>query len=72
MRIQSENLKKNVKEKMLEAAKLLFAEKCYSDVSILSITKKANVSNGSFYRYFSSKKDILKAVSYTHLTLPTN
>ncbi|MCD6267079.1 MAG: TetR/AcrR family transcriptional regulator, partial [Thermotogaceae bacterium] len=62
MRIQSENLKKNVKERMLEAAEQLFAERCFSDVSILSITKKANVSNGSFYRYFSSKKDILKEI----------
>ena len=62
MRIQSENLKKNVKERMLEAAEQLFAERCFSDVSILSITRKANVSNGSFYRYFSSKEDILKEI----------
>ena len=45
MRIQSENLKKNVKERMLKAAEQLFAERCFSDVSILSRTKKANVSN---------------------------
>lgn len=62
MRTQSANLKKNVKEKILKAAKQLFAEKCFSDVSILSITKKACVSNGSFYRYFSSKKDILREI----------
>ncbi|MBN1409307.1 MAG: TetR/AcrR family transcriptional regulator [Spirochaetales bacterium] len=50
------------KEKLMENAALLFAEKGYDAVSIRDITGKTNVSPASFYNHFSSKNHLLEQV----------
>ena len=44
--------------KLLEAAEHVFAELGYHDASIVKITEGAGVGQGTFYLYFSSKKEI--------------
>lgn len=47
---------------MLEHAQQLFLEKGAASTSIQDILTKANISKGTFYNYFSSKNDCLKAI----------
>ncbi len=47
------------KEKIFKMSIQLFNEKGYKNVHISEITKKCNVSKGTFYTHFSSKADIL-------------
>ena len=44
--------------KLLEAAEQVFAELGYHDASIVKLTEAAGVGQGTFYLYFSSKKEI--------------
>jgi AcrR family transcriptional regulator len=44
--------------KLLEAAEHVFAELGYHDASIVKVTEAAGVGQGTFYLYFSSKKEI--------------
>lgn len=44
--------------KLLEAARDLFSQKWYETVSVVEICRKANLSNGVFYRYFKNKEEI--------------
>ena len=44
--------------KLFEAAEHVFAELGYHDASIVKITEAAGVGQGTFYLYFSSKKEI--------------
>jgi AcrR family transcriptional regulator len=44
--------------RLLEAAEQVFAELGYHDASIVKITEAAGVAMGTFYLYFSSKKDV--------------
>jgi AcrR family transcriptional regulator len=44
--------------KLLEAAEQVFAELGYHDASIVKVTEAAGVGQGTFYLYFSSKKEI--------------
>jgi AcrR family transcriptional regulator len=44
--------------KVLEAAEHVFAELGYHDASIVKITEAAGVGQGTFYLYFSSKKEV--------------
>lgn len=46
------------KQKLLDAAEQIFGEKGYYETSIVDITQKAEVAQGTFYKYFSSKKEI--------------
>jgi AcrR family transcriptional regulator len=43
---------------LIEAAERVFAELGYHDASIVKITEAAGVAQGTFYLYFSSKKEI--------------
>jgi AcrR family transcriptional regulator len=43
---------------ILEAARRLFVEKNYADVTITDIAAAAEVSKGALYHHFSSKEDI--------------
>ncbi len=47
------------KNKIFEMSVQLFNEKGYRNVHVEEITKKCNVSKGTFYTHFSSKTDIL-------------
>ena len=46
------------RQKLLGAAEQVFAELGYHDASIVKITEAAGVGQGTFYLYFSSKKQI--------------
>jgi AcrR family transcriptional regulator len=43
---------------ILDAARMLFVEKNYADVTITDIAAAAEVSKGALYHHFSSKEDI--------------
>jgi AcrR family transcriptional regulator len=46
------------RQKLLDAAESVFAELGYHDASIVKLTEAAGVGQGTFYLYFSSKKEI--------------
>lgn len=46
------------RRRLLEAAEEVFAELGYHDASIVKLTEAAGVGQGTFYLYFSSKKEI--------------
>jgi len=48
------------KHKIIEAARVLFAEKGYYNTNALEIAARAGVATGSFYGYFNNKKEVLK------------
>ncbi len=47
------------KQKIFEAAMSMFQNKGYDNVSIDDIVNSCNVSKGSFYHHFKSKKDVI-------------
>lgn len=48
------------RQKLLETAEEVFGTKGYYEASIVDITQKANVAQGTFYNYFSSKYEIFE------------
>jgi AcrR family transcriptional regulator len=50
------------RQKLLEAAERIFAELGYHDASIVKITEAAGVGQGTFYLYFTSKREIFDEV----------
>jgi len=59
---QFEEIRKESREKILQAALKLFAEESYHATSISKIAKSAGVSKGLMYNYFHSKEDLLNAI----------
>lgn len=55
---------KNTKNRILDAALELFAEKSYHEVSLDEIARKAGVSKGGLFHYFPSKYDLAKEVLF--------
>ncbi|MFN3412305.1 MAG: TetR/AcrR family transcriptional regulator [Exilispira sp.] len=49
-------------EKIVNSSIHLFAKRWYSSVSIAEICRKAKVSNGLFYHYFSDKENLIKYI----------
>ena len=49
----------NIKEKILEAASQLLAEKSFNEISLAQIAARAGVTKGSVYYYYKTKDDIL-------------
>jgi AcrR family transcriptional regulator len=49
----------DTKQKIFEAAEILFTKHGIENVSVESITKKAGVAKGSFYLHFDSKKALI-------------
>lgn len=49
---------RRTRQRLLEAAEEVFAALGYHDASIVKITEAAGVSQGTFYLYFTSKKDV--------------
>lgn len=54
----SESEKKEIKNKLLDAAKTLFLQFGINKTNIVDITDKAGVGKGTFYTFFKSKGDI--------------
>ena len=50
------------RQKLLECAMDLFAEKGYSGTPVREIIAKSGFGTGTFYNYFIDKEDILKAL----------
>jgi AcrR family transcriptional regulator len=50
------------RQKLLESAERIFAEVGYHAASIVKITEAAGVGQGTFYLYFSSKKQVFDEV----------
>lgn len=50
------------REQLVETAYTIFLEKGYSAAGVQDITDRLGVATGTFYRYFSSKREILDAV----------
>ena len=46
------------RRRLIDAAERCFAELGYHDASVVKITEAAGVAQGTFYLYFSSKKDV--------------
>lgn len=53
---------KKTLELILNAAKEEFLDKGFKSASLRNIVKKAGVTTGAFYGYFTSKKDLFKAL----------
>ena len=50
------------RQKLIDAIRELIFQKGYSQVDILDITERANVSRGAFYIHFKGKEDCVRAV----------
>jgi TetR/AcrR family transcriptional repressor of nem operon len=50
------------RERLIEAARLLFWERGYEAASMADILERARANSGSFYHFFKSKEDLLLAV----------
>lgn len=53
------------KRQVIEMAHILFIEKGYVTTSIQDILDKSKISKGTFYNYFSSKKELLMTIFET-------
>ena len=64
------------KDKVFQTAARLFYQQGYRAVGVDTIAAESGVGKMTLYRHYPSKDDLivayLKAVSYTHLTLPTS
>lgn len=56
------NGKETKKQKILEAAYLLFSEKGYKMTKIADIAAKAGIGKGTVYEYFESKESLLLSI----------
>ena len=52
----------NTKDRILEAAIELFAEKGFSEVSVREITRAVGIKESSMYNHFESKQQILDEI----------
>ncbi len=54
--------KKTRKDRIMEAALRIFAEKSFQEATISEISKEAGVSDATVYEYFGTKEDLLFAI----------
>lgn len=54
---------RRTRDALLEAARSVFESAGFLDARVERITQQANVSYGTFYRYFDSKEDIFRELS---------
>lgn len=59
----------NREEEILEAAVKIFSDKGYSAATTSEIAKEAGVAEGTIFRYFKTKKDILTKVMVKMVTV---
>ena len=59
---QNKEIREQSRQQIVDAAFVLFANEGYSKTSIAAVAKKAEVSKGLIYHYFSSKQEILEAI----------
>lgn len=62
------NLNIEKQERIIHAALIEFSERNFNEASITNIVKKADISRGSFYQYFSNKEKIYKyLINYLYI-----
>lgn len=62
-------LKDDTRNRIIDAAKEEFLEKGFKDASLRNIAKKADMTVGNLYRYFTNKEDINKQIVEVTLNL---
>ncbi len=50
---------KNTKERIIDAARMLFSERGYRETTILDIARETDLSEAALYEYFKGKEDLL-------------
>lgn len=58
----TEEYKLETRDRILDAAEVLFSKKGYYDTSMDEIVKQSGLSKGGIYEYFSSKEDLFLAL----------
>jgi len=66
--LQSSEVLRQMKEKIIEKAIELFEKKGFSTTSIQDIVDELGVTKGSFYYYFSSKEQLLMDIYNEYIT----
>ncbi len=69
---QFEEIREKSKDNIVDSALDLFSEKGFFNTSVRQIAKKANVSIGLMYNYFSSKEELLTSITNKALKLIDN
>src|SRR5690554_5344952 len=57
-----EDKMKSKRERIIKAARELFAEDSYQNMSIKTIARKAGMATGTFYLYFTNKEALVDTV----------
>src|SRR4051812_29197918 len=57
-----EERKAQNREKLLEAARKVFAEKGYGEATARDIVRQTDLASGTFYNYFDDKQDVFNAL----------
>src|SRR3954454_23247585 len=57
-----EERKAQNREKLLEAARKVFAEKGYGEATARDIVRETDLATGTFYNYFEDKQDVFMAL----------
>lgn len=57
----------STRERLIHSALFLFWERGYAGTSMADLLHHAEVNSGSFYHFFESKEDLLKAVLQTYI-----
>ena len=57
------------RSKLIEAARYLFWQRGFAGTSMTDLLSRADVNSGSFYHFFESKEDLLRAVLETYVAL---
>jgi AcrR family transcriptional regulator len=57
-----EERKAQNREKLLEAARKVFAEKGYGEATARDIVRRTDLASGTFYNYFDDKQDVFMAL----------
>ncbi len=59
---KSEQIRIQSRAQILHAARMIFSERGYDGCKVTDIAKRANMSQGNIYWYFSSKEEMLKSI----------
>ena len=58
---------KERKNQVLDAAEVLFLTKGYAKTTINDVLKSVDIAKGTFYHYFDSKEEVMKALILRHV-----
>ena len=57
----------NTKENIFNAAVKIFAQKGFSGATTSEIAKEANIAEGTIFRYYKTKKDLLRGIMFEYV-----